>query len=226
MPLHTISEVYGEPGLRERLLLEIAELADVERLTEALDLATELHRDDRYGREPYLSHLMRVAIRIISHYEITDTDVVVAGLLHDAVEDHPAELAGSRPGTPTEGALAELADRFGPRVAEIVAAVTNPATDPARDRHEQYREHVAEQLEHSPWGRVVKLSDFTDNGVGILYADGPAMQKLASKYAPLTTVYRDLVNRADTPLAAHVKQYILDQIDRADERFAAILARD
>src|SRR5688572_19380121 len=126
MPLHTISEVYGEAGLRERLLLEIAELPDTERLTAALDLATELHSADRYGREPYINHLLRVAIRIISHYEVGDPDIVVAGLLHDAVEDHPEELAGDRPGAPTDAALAELAQRFGIRVADIVAAVTNP----------------------------------------------------------------------------------------------------
>ncbi|MFF0527340.1 HD domain-containing protein [Nocardia amikacinitolerans] len=225
MPLHTISEVYGEAGLRERLLLEIAELPDGERLTAALELATELHRDDRYGREPYLNHLLRVAIRIVSHYEVRDTDVVAAGLLHDAVEDHPAELAGARDGSPTDAALTELSERFGGRVADLVAAVTNPEPDPDRDRHEQYRDHVATTLDRRPWARVVKLSDFTDNGVGILYAEKPIMRKLAVKYRPLTDVYRDLVSRPDTPLADHVKQHILGQLDRADERFEAILAR-
>ncbi|PXX57874.1 HD domain-containing protein [Nocardia tenerifensis] len=226
MPLHTISEVYGEAGLRERLLLEIAELPDSERLVEALELAAELHRDDHYGREPYLNHLLRVAIRIISHYRVRDGDLVAAGLLHDSVEDHPVELAGDRPGPPTAAALAELADRFGERVAELVAAVTNPEPDPSIDRHLQYREHVAANLDRAPWARIVKLSDFTDNGVGILYATGPAMHKLATKYRPLTAVYRDLVTRADTPLADDVKQHILDQLDSADQRFEAILAGD
>ncbi|MFR9750202.1 HD domain-containing protein [Nocardia sp. 004] len=224
MPLHTISEVYGETGLRERLLLEIAELPDTTRLTEALDLAAELHRDDRYGREPYLSHLLRVAIRVISHYEIQDPDVVAASLLHDSVEDHATELAADRPGATVDAALGTLTDRFGPRVAELVAAVTNPAPDPARDRQTQYREHVATNLDRNPWARIIKLSDFTDNGVGILYATGPAMPKLAAKYRPLTAVYRDLVTRPDTPLANHVRQHILDQLDRADERFDAILS--
>ncbi|WP_029899923.1 HD domain-containing protein [Nocardia brasiliensis] len=226
MPLHTISEVYGESGLRERFLLEIADLPDTDRLTAALELAAELHRDDRYGREPYLNHLLRVSIRIISHYKVRDSELAIAGLLHDAVEDHPAELAGDRPGPPTAAALTVLAERFGDRVADIVAAVTNPAPDPSIDRHVQYREHVAANLADAPWARIVKLSDFTDNGVGILYATGSAMHKLAVKYRPLTAVYRDLVTRADTPLSDDVKQYILDQLDSADERFDAILARD
>ncbi|WP_040825014.1 HD domain-containing protein [Nocardia jiangxiensis] len=223
MPLHTISEVHGEEGLRRRLALESAKLDEPERVGAALELVSDLHRDDRYGREPYLSHLLRVAIRIVSHYEVHDTDLVVAALLHDAVEDHAPELAGGREGSETEAALAAVRERFGERVAELVAAVTNPAREPGIDRNHQYRAHIATSLESDPWARVVKLSDFTDNGVGILYATSPAMEKLAIKYRPLTSVYRDLVTRPDTPLAAHVKQHILDQLDLADERFAAIL---
>lgn len=223
MPLHTISEVHGEEGLRRRLELESAKLSEPERVGAALELVSELHHDDRYGREPYLSHLLRVAIRIVSHYEVRNTDLVVAGLLHDAVEDHAAELAGARAGSETEAALAAVREQFGARVAELVAAVTNPAREPGIDRNHQYRAHIATSLERDPWARVVKLSDFTDNGVGILYATSPAMERLAVKYRPLTSVYRDLVTRPDTPLAEHVKQHILDQLDLADERFAAIL---
>ncbi|WP_024805494.1 HD domain-containing protein [Nocardia sp. BMG51109] len=223
MPLHTISDVHGESGLRQRLELESEKLPEPERVGAALGLASELHRDDRYGREPYVNHLLRVAIRIVSHYEVRDTEVVMAGLLHDTVEDHGPELAGARTGPVTENALAEVGERFGGRVASLVAAVTNPPRDPAVDRHAQYREHVTSSLARNPWARVVKISDFTDNGVGILYATGPAMHRLATKYRPLTDVYRELVTRADTPLAAHVKRHILDQLDRADERFDAIL---
>ncbi|AHH19312.1 hypothetical protein NONO_c45280 [Nocardia nova SH22a] len=227
MPLHTLSDVHGESGLRQRLSLEAErKLPDPERVSAALDFAAELHREDAYGREPYLNHLLRVSIRIVSHYEVHDTDVVVAGLLHDAAEDHAAELAGphATPAEQTTAALAALTTRFGPRVANLVAAVTNPASEPGEDRHIRYREHVAAALERDPWARVVKISDFTDNGVGILYADEQAvMHKLATKYRPLTGVYRDLITRADTPLAAHVKQHILDQLDTADARFDAIL---
>src|SRR5579862_7561628 len=95
MPLHAITSTYGEEGLRERFALEIASWpeADRARLERALDLATRLHAGDRRDREPYLNHLLRVAIRIISHYGVHDPDVIVAALLHDAVEDHPGELA-------------------------------------------------------------------------------------------------------------------------------------
>ncbi|WP_019927038.1 HD domain-containing protein [Nocardia sp. BMG111209] len=223
MPLHAISDVHGEEGLRQRLDIEKEKLPRPDRVEAALELAADLHRDDRYGREPYVNHLLRVAIRIVSHYEVHDTDVAVAGLLHDSVEDHTPELAGARGGSGTGAALAEVGERFGPRVAGLIASVTVPEPDPAGDKHVQYREHIATSLDRDPWARVVKLSDFTDNGVGILYATEPAMRHLATKYRPMTPIYRDLVNRPDTPLTEHVKQHIRDQLELAEERFRAIL---
>lgn len=226
MPMHAITEIHGEPGLLARFRLEIRAFDDAarDRLTEALDLAAELHRDDRRVREPYLNHLLRVAIRMMHHYQVRDVDVIVAGLLHDAVEDHPAELAGPHTGADsTAAALAALAARFGPRVARLVDAVTNPAYDPARDPHVQYREHVAASLDREPWARVIKMSDFTDNGVGVIHTVGPKVVRSAAKYRPLVPVFRDLIARPDTPLSASVKQHIFAQLDLAEERFSAIL---
>jgi HD domain len=165
MPLHAITSVHGEAGLRERLLLEIAGFpaADQDRVQDALALASQLHAADRRQREPYANHLLRVAIRIVSHYRVTDPDVACAALLHDAVEDHAAGIApGGR-----QAALAVLAGRFGPRTVALVAAVTNPEWKPGRDEHEQYREHVLASLAASPWARVIKASDFTDLGYAV-----------------------------------------------------------
>jgi (p)ppGpp synthase/HD superfamily hydrolase len=228
MPLHAITEVYGEDGLRERFLMEVEPFPAAERetLVEALDLAARLHAGDRRVREPYLNHLLRVAIRIIRYYGIHDVDVLTAALLHDAVEDHPSELGGLATGTHTElteAALAELARRFNPRVAELVRSVTNPEYDPDRDRHEQYRTHVAESLERDPWARVIKVSDFTDNGVGVVHTTLDKATSAATKYRPLVPKLRELVGRPDTPLSIEAKDHILDQLDLAEERFAAIL---
>jgi hypothetical protein len=201
MPLHAITATYGEDGLRERFAAEIAGFPGAERrrLEDALALASRLHAGDRRQSEPYINHPLRVAIRIMSHYGIRDPDVIVAALLHDAVEDHAAEL---------------------------VAAVTNPEYDPGRDRHVQYREHVAASLDASPWARVIKASDFTDNGAGLLYTTGPRVPELADKYAGLVPVLRELISRPDTPLSEPARRRILDQLDRAEERFDAILPPD
>jgi HD domain len=229
MPLHAITSTYGEAGLRNRLAAEVASWPDGERrrIERALDLAARLHAADRRGREPYVNHLLRVAIRIISRYGVRDADVVCAALLHDSVEDHPAGLADLAPGggqpAGQRAALAGLALEFGPRVAELVGAVTNPPYAPGRDQDEQYRRHVADSLSDNPWARVIKVSDFTDNGVGLIHTTGPRLHRLAAKYAPLVPVLTDLVSRPDTPLDAAVKEHILAQLARAADRFAAVL---
>ena len=241
MPLHAITSTYGEQGLRERFAVEIETLPeqDQRRLNRALDLADRLHAADRREREPYVNHLLRGAIRIMSHYGVRDPDVIVAALLHDAVEDHPAELAASFPVTSSSGtssgtdasdsqraALAAVAAEFGTRVAELVAAVTNPPWAPDRDAYEQYREHVEDSLRRDPWARVIKASDFTDNGVGLIHTTGPRLRTLAGKYAPLVPILRQLIELPDTPLDAPAKEQILAQLDRAAGRFAAVLPAD
>jgi hypothetical protein len=219
MPLHAITSVHGEAGLRERLLIEIADFPapDQDRVRDALALASRLHAGDRRQREPYVNHLLRVAIRILNHYRARDPDVACAALLHDAVEDHADGIAPSR-----GAALAVLAGRFGARTAALVGAVTNPVWEPGRDEHEQYREHVLASLAASPWARVIKVSDFTDNAVGIIHTTGPKLAKLAGKYGPLVSGLRELILRPDTPLDADIKGTIAAQLDAAEARFATI----
>ena len=220
MSLHAITSVYGEAGQRERLAMEIAQFpaADRCRAQDTLALASRLHAGDWRQREPYANHLLRVTIRILSHYRVADPDVACAALLHDAVEDHAAHIApGGR-----QAALAVLAGRFGGRTAVLVAAVTNPVWEPDRDEHEQYREHVLANLAASPWARVIKASDFTDNAVGIIHTTGPKLSRLARKYGPLVPALRALILCPDTPLDAGVKEMIAGQLDAAQGRFTAI----
>ncbi len=227
MPLHAISSTYGEAGLRQRFAAEIATMPepDRRRLDEALQLASRLHAEDWRQNEPYINHPLRVATRIMAHYSINDPDVIAAALLHDTVEDHAAELTPDGRPDP-QAALAELAARFGPRVAGLVADVTNPQYDPYRDtsdKNEHYRQHVAASLDASSWARVIKASDFTDNGVGLIHTTGPRIDYLARKYTGLVPVLREMITRPDTPLNEPARQRILDQLARAEERFDAIL---
>jgi hypothetical protein len=46
---------------------------------------------------------------------------------------------------------------------------------------------------------VLKVSDLTDNGVGLIYTTGPRAARLARKYAPLVPVLTGLIARPDTP---------------------------
>jgi HD domain len=221
MPLHAITALYGERGLRERFAAESARLCDSagrRKVKQALQLAGRLHSLDHRQREPYVNHVLRVALRIIVHYDVHDPDVICAALLHDTVEDHADDLSPA--GRP--GAFALLTANFGPRVADLVAAVTNPIYTTETDETTEYRAHVAASLESRPWARVLKASDFTDNGVGLIYTTGSKAAKSARKYAPLVPVLADLIARADTPLTCQAKARILRQLDSANQRFAAI----
>ena len=142
-----------------------------------------------------------------------------AALLHDTVEDAAGDIA---PGGGRQGALAVLAGRFGERAAGLVGAVTNPAWEAGRDSHEQYREHVAGSLDGCLWARVVKVSDITDNAVGLFHTTGPGLPGRAGKYLPLLPVLRELVLRADTPLEDEIKHMIAGKFDKAGGRLAAI----
>jgi hypothetical protein len=184
MPLHAITAMYGERGLRERFSIECTRLSDPACQQKAM--------------------------------------TACAALLHDSVEDHADDLSPN--GRP--GAFASLAAGFGPRVAELVEAVTHPVYAPGIDEDEQYRAHVTQSLAQHPWARLIKISDFTDNGVGVIHTTGQKAARLASKYAPLVPVLAELVALPDTPLSPEVKMHVLHQLRAAQERFAAIASDD
>lgn len=54
--------------------------------------------------------------------------------------------------------------------------------EPGRDEHEHYREHVTASLQATPWARVIKASDFTDNTVGLIHTTGRKLTMPARKY--------------------------------------------
>lgn len=230
MPLHAITEVHGQDGLARRLDHEIQRLPAPARdaVADAAGWALRLHAGQRRTREPYANHVLRVALRVLCHYRVTDPDVLIAALLHDVVEDQPWAAAGV-PGQgppPRAAAVAVITARYGPRVARLVGAVTNPertATD-WQTLNLQYVEHLAGSLDAEPWARVLKLSDFTDNGVGIIHTVGPKVRTSARKYTGFLPVLRDLLHRADTPLDDEVKRHIDGQLNLAESRFATILA--
>ncbi len=85
----------------------------------AVELAFELHGDQRRKQAdvPYVGHLLATAAIVID--DGGDDDQVIAALLHDAPEDQ----GGRR-------VLTEIGRRFGPRVAAIVDACTDTFESP------------------------------------------------------------------------------------------------
>ena len=78
-------------------------------LEEAIIYATIMHQGKvrKFSGNPYILHPVEVA-QILSTMT-NDDEIIAAGILHDIVED-------------TDGTLGEIEQRFGGRVAELVAS--------------------------------------------------------------------------------------------------------
>ena len=76
----------------------------------AREYAVYLHRDQRYGEEPYEVHLDET-VAVLREFGYYDHDDIIAGYLHDTVEDCNVSLA-------------DIEARFGTTVTRIVNAAT------------------------------------------------------------------------------------------------------
>ena len=90
----------------------------------AADAAARWHVHQRRkgsAQEPYINHLLEVASLVAEATHGKDPDLVIAALLHDAIEDQevPREL---------------IEREFGKRVAEVVSQVTDDKTLPKENR--------------------------------------------------------------------------------------------
>jgi (p)ppGpp synthase/HD superfamily hydrolase len=125
------------------------------RLEEAFAFAAEKHRAQvRKGTGvPYLTHLMAVAATVGDHGG--DESQVIAALLHDIVEDQGVSFE-------------EIAARFGPAVAEIVAACTDATSRPKPSWRERKERHVT-HLRGAPAAvKLVVVSDKLHNAQSIV----------------------------------------------------------
>jgi (p)ppGpp synthase/HD superfamily hydrolase len=105
------------------------------RFEEALQLASELHRAQkrRTTQVPYIAHLMGVsalALEATAYHEPRDReDIAIGALLHDAIEDQGDKIT-----------LADVRERFGDHVHDIVLGCTDEVPDPTRQKRTSWRE--------------------------------------------------------------------------------------
>ena len=113
-------------------------------------MAARWHVDQRrkgVAAEPYINHLLEVASLVTEATGGTDTDVVIAALLHDTIEDQ---------GVTTE----TLATQFGQRVANVISEVSDDKTLPKEERK---RLQVEGAPHKSREAKLIKLADKTSN---------------------------------------------------------------
>jgi guanosine-3',5'-bis(diphosphate) 3'-pyrophosphohydrolase len=141
----------------------------VSLLIEAISFAAEKHRNQRRkdaSASPYINHPIALADVLANEGHVTDIDVLCAAVLHDTIED-------------TETTVAELENRFGPRIASIVVEVTDDKSLPKQVRKQLQIEHAARASREA---KLVKLADKICNLRDILNAppaDWPAERKQA-----------------------------------------------
>lgn len=106
-------------------MLDLNNMTISPRLLEAINLCSRLHRDQirkDFEKTPYSSHLFGV-MAILSQVT-NDEDTLIAGLMHDSLEDVPGYT------------YEKLTSDCGPVVANIVRGVTEPL-DPNKSPMEQ-----------------------------------------------------------------------------------------
>src|SRR5690242_15206581 len=105
------------------------------------------HRRKGPAEEPYINHLLEVAMLVAEATGGEDTNLVIAALLHDAIEDSevPREL---------------IAETFGDDVASLVVEVTDDKSLPKATRKLKQVETASLKSQRA---KMLKLADQTSN---------------------------------------------------------------
>jgi (p)ppGpp synthase/HD superfamily hydrolase len=168
------------------------------RFDAALCFAASAHRTQaRKGSGepgvPYIIHPVHVAMILVRHG--FDEDTVIAGVLHDTVED-------------TDASIGDVRTQFGDAVATIVAGVTEQKEEGGQKR--PWRVRKEEQLAHLAHGgrgvAAVKAADALHNASATLADLQKHGRDVWSRFnaAPSDSVwyYRELARLCGTQLGA------------------------
>ncbi len=126
------------------------------KIISALRFAAEKHRHQRRKDRhlsPYINHLIEVLHLLWFKGEVRDAHVLIAGLLHDTIED-------------TQTSPHELEKNFGLEVRQLVEEVTD---DKSRPKAERKRQQIERAPQLSPGAKLVKLADKCANLSDLTY---------------------------------------------------------
>lgn len=195
-------------------LLEYNENYDVDRIGRAYDIAEEMHRGQlRKSGEPYLIHPLSVA-QILAELGM-DEATIIAGLLHDAVEDTPYTQE-------------ELVRDFGDEIGLLVDGVTKLGSLKFDSKEERQVENLRKMfLAMSKDIRVliIKLSDRLHNLRTINYMTHDKIvekcQETLDIYAPLAArlgIYSMKMELEDIALKFLEPEAYYDLAEQVSER--------
>jgi GTP diphosphokinase / guanosine-3',5'-bis(diphosphate) 3'-diphosphatase len=126
----------------------------------AADAAARWHVHQRRkgaAKEPYINHLLEVGALVAEATDGNDPHLVVAALLHDAIED-------------CEVPYGLIAETFGTDVADLVAEVTD---DKTLEKSERKNRQVETAHKKTGRAKLLKLADKTSNLRALVSSPAP-----------------------------------------------------
>jgi guanosine-3',5'-bis(diphosphate) 3'-pyrophosphohydrolase len=119
-------------------------------LLDAIAFSAAKHRNQRRKdaeASPYINHPLQLAHVLGTECDVNDLKTLMAAVLHDTVDD-------------TETSYAELCERFGKKVADVVMEVTDDKSLPKAERKQRQVEHAPHMSKRAA---LVKLAEKTCN---------------------------------------------------------------
>jgi hypothetical protein len=199
---------------------------ELSKINKALELMLEIHlpQKNRSDGEPYAKHPLEVAEKVLEISDNLSANLVVSALLHDSAEDMPEILFAKRANRKfpnhnyelklsekikknhlnilREWSFKELEEKFGPKVAYYLRALTNhdfdslveelpdlAAEEKIEFKNQAYAAHV-EEIIGDPELCLLKYADFSKNiDLKNLPSEGEKYFKLKRKYASVIPIF-------------------------------------
>ena len=177
----------------KKIIAESGKEYDREQIEAAYRLAEEKHREQkRSSGEPYIIHPLSVAAILVGLG--MDSQSVMAGLLHDVVED-------------TDCTLEDIQKQFGKEVALLIDGVTKLGKIPYSSREEQQAENLRKMLMAMVEDIRVIIIKFADRMHNLSTLEYMSPQKQRDKAVECLEVYAPIAHRLGIRT---VKEYMED----------------
>ena len=177
----------------KKIIAESGKEYDREQIEAAYRLAEEKHREQkRSSGEPYIIHPLSVAAILVGLG--MDSQSVMAGRLHDVVED-------------TDCTLEDIQKQFGKEVALLIDGVTKLGKIPYSSREEQQAENLRKMLMAMAEDIRVIIIKFADRMHNLSTLEYMSPQKQRDKAVECLEVYAPIAHRLGIRT---VKEYMED----------------
>lgn len=217
----------------QREIMDFPEFFNAEKVFDAVDLATYLHRKEtrmtraNLPRTPYIEHPLRNTIRLLRAGCNSET-VIIATILHDVLEDCADEILTDFLNIPDISEMSEETKRnmalgylraeFGEEISSIILAVSNdiiPKGIQVTEKNRRYAEHVAAAI-LEPKAFCVKYTDVVDNATGLYHnivvgENDADIARRATKYLLIIDAFENAFEKvkAELPINEDAKEDIL-----------------